>query len=70
MSERGEDVVRRDAYMWGLVAELACHQATLEGMKATNAAWAAQGEQPQYAEDDFNELAKKMRGVSTALFNV
>jgi hypothetical protein len=68
MSVRGEAEIRQDAYVWGLVAELHTHLATLEGMKATNAAWAVQGKEPQYTEDDFNQLAELIRGVSTALF--
>ena len=67
MSVRDESVVRRDAYMWGLVAELECHRVRLEAMRAANLERAQAGFEAKYKEADFDKVADAIRGVANTL---
>lgn len=62
MSERDEGVVRMDAGMWGLVAEMYAVQARIEGMKAAN-----RGDVLVYDKNAFDMAERELYGIANAL---
>jgi len=66
MSGRDEGVVRMDAQMWALVAELEALKTERAGMEALN-----QGNGgPGYDEEAFYDVAKRMSDVARRLREV
>lgn len=63
MSERDEGVVRMDAGMWALVAELEALKAERAGMEALNQDNGGLG----YDEHAFYDVAKRMEALANRL---
>ncbi len=62
-----EGVVRMQAFMYGLVAEMYAVVAEVEGMKAENKSRENRGEAQAWPELSFYESQKRLDGIASAL---
>ncbi len=67
--ERDEAVVRMDAQMWSLVAELQALITEREAMVALNMQRQACGNSMAYDDEAFMGLAQQMKTIGAALWN-
>lgn len=67
MNERDEGVVRMDAQLWGLVAEMWADIACIEAMKAANKEREMRGESLAYPEESFREIIGGLNYISNTL---
>jgi hypothetical protein len=64
-----EGIVRMQAQMFALVAEMNAILVSVEGMKAANTERESQGFALAYPESIFNDASKDLEGIATALRN-